>query len=361
MSEFLTVQQTIEDGIARQLHTCVQIYISIDRQVVLNQGFGNATANTVCNQNTLMMWRSAGKPLLAAVICRAWEQGQLSLDTRVGDLLTEATGPVQDKTIKQLLTHESGLPMIDTGWPQSDWQTTLSKILSIDSATSDAAYQPQSSWFLLGEILQQIDPQQRPFVEILRQELLEPLGMLRSFCGLPQNELFKFPLANYFVRERGQFMASDFDKEPWLTRPSPGGNMRGPISDLGRFYEMMLARGLASTGERFLTEQTVAAMTATHRRSKFDQTLQHIVDMGLGFLIDSNIHGAKTVPYGFSEHCSEQTFGHGGSQCAIGFCDPHHKLVVAWAANGFCGEGQHQRRNRAINQAIYEDLGLAKT
>ncbi len=44
----------------------------------------------------------------------------------------------------------------------------------------------------------------------------------------------------------------------------------------------------------------------------------------------------------------------------MGFCDPDTKLVVAWAANGFCGEGQHQRRNRAINEAVYQDLGLTQ-
>jgi len=70
-------------------------------------------------------------------------------------------------------------------------------------------------------------------------------------------------------------------------------------------------------------------------------------------------YGPDTVPYGYGPHCSPRTFGHGGSQCSIGFCDPEHCLVVAWVCNGRCGEGRHQRRNRAINTAIYEDLGLA--
>ena len=361
VADFTRVQRAIENGINRQLHSCVQVYLSIDRQVVLNQGFGLATPDTPCDHNTMMLWRSAGKPITAAAICQAWQEGKLSLDSKVGDLLPTAKPPVQDITIHQLLTHESGLPLINTGWPQSDWATTVSQILSIQESTNDAAYQPQSTWFLLGEILQQIDSQQRPFAQILQQDLLQPLGMNNSFCGVPESEQAKHQFPNYYVRERGNAVASDFSAGPWLTTPSPGGNMRGPVSDLGRFYEMMLAAGMTVHQKRFLAEPTVAAMTATHRRSKFDKTLQHVVDMGLGFHINSNLHGPDTVPYGFSSHCSEKTFGHGGSQCAIGFCDPQQKLVVAWAANGFCGEGQHQRRNRDINQAIYEDLGLAKT
>ena len=41
-----------------------------------------------------------------------------------------------------------------------------------------------------------------------------------------------------------------------------------------------------------------------------------------------------------------------------GFADPEHGLVVAWATNARIGEPRHNARNRAINTAIYEDLGL---
>jgi len=34
-------------------------------------------------------------------------------------------------------------------------------------------------------------------------------------------------------------------------------------------------------------------------------------------------------------------------------------LVVAWVFNGMPGERLHQKRARALNNAIYEDLGLA--
>jgi hypothetical protein len=43
----------------------------------------------------------------------------------------------------------------------------------------------------------------------------------------------------------------------------------------------------------------------------------------------------------------------------MGFADPEHELVVTWAANALIGEPRHNARNRAINTAIYEDLGIA--
>lgn len=359
VSDFSTVQQAIEDGISRQLHSCVQIYVSLKGRVVLNEGFGAANSETVCDQKTAMLWRSAGKPVTAAAICKAWQHGLLSLDTRLVQLLPDAKGAIGDITIKQLLTHQSGLPIIETGWPMSEWSGILQKVLSLTPSITEAAYQPQSTWFLLGEILQRIDSKQRAFADIIKEDLLLPLGMADSSCGVSQEHASGLSLPTYYLRQRGQLVEADFGEGRWLTQPSPGGNFRGPVSDLGRFYEMMLAAGVASDGRPFLSQQTVAAMTAAHRRSRFDQTLQHVIDMGLGVLVDSNIHGASTVPYGFSQFSSPESFGHGGSQCAMGFCDPVHELVVAWAANGFCGEGQHQRRNTAINEAVYQDLGLA--
>lgn len=101
----------------------------------------------------------------------------------------------------------------------------------------------------------------------------------------------------------------------------------------------------------------MTALTARHRVGEYDLTLGHAVDFGLGFIIDSNRYGAVTVPYGYGRFCSPRTFGHGGAQCSQGYCDPEAGLVVAHAFNGRPGEGQHQRRARALNEAIYQDLG----
>jgi CubicO group peptidase (beta-lactamase class C family) len=93
----------------------------------------------------------------------------------------------------------------------------------------------------------------------------------------------------------------------------------------------------------------------------FDETFRHIMDWGLGFMVNSNRYGANTVPYGFGKHASDETFGHSGSQSSVAFADPTHRLVVAWVCNGMPGERKHQARAREINSAIYEDLNLVES
>ncbi|MEZ6126383.1 MAG: serine hydrolase domain-containing protein [Planctomycetaceae bacterium] len=364
MPEFSQLQAAIQAGIDRRLHTCVQIYVSVDGQPVLDAGFGRATSDRPADSSTMMPWRSAGKPVTAAAICRLWQQGDLALESPIVDLLPKVSrhAVAGSVTVRQLLTHTSGLPIIDTGWPHKTWDETLRGILNITSLVPGNAYQPQSTWFLLGEIIRNKAGTGWSFSDVLKRDVLIPLGMHATSCGFESdssNPDHADLLPDIFDREAAQLVPSSHAAEPWLSQPSPGGNLRGPIRELGQFYEMLMRDGTASNGTVWLLPKTVAAMTTRHRTGMYDDTFRHVVDFGLGLIMNSSRYGVDTVPYGFGRFSSPESFGHGGSQCSMAFCDPEHRLVVAWAANGFCGEGRHQQRNRAINEAIYHDLGFS--
>ena len=359
--QFPCVLAAINDGIGRRLHTGVQIYVSVAGEVILDAGHGAANGNNQFDADTISLWRSAGKPVTAAAVLCSLDKSRLALSSRLGTLIPETSDTaLSDVTVEQVLTHTSGIPVIETGWPRASWQQIIETICAVKERTDASAYQPQSTWFLLGEILQRLDTHGRPYQSLLEEEVFRPLNMPDVWCGLSDSIVAgaSARLPDYWTREKGQLVPSPYSRSPWLSAPSPGGNLRGPVSSLGRFYEMVMRKGRTLNGDQFLSPDSVDQMTSRLRVGKYDETLQHTVDFGLGLIIDSNAYGIATVPYGFGKYCSERTFGHGGSQCAMGFCDPASQLVVCWAANGFCGEGQHQRRNRAINEAIYEDLGL---
>ncbi|MEL7238998.1 MAG: serine hydrolase, partial [Planctomycetota bacterium] len=147
----------------------------------------------------------------------------------------------------------------------------------------------------------------------------------------------------------------------------PGGNARGPVRDLANFYTQLLCdRGdfpphLACNGERFLSEQTAQQFTSRQRVGLRDKTFGDTpIDWGFGFLMTPDASPTPRVPYGYGPHASPDTFGHSGNQLSCAFADPVAGLVVVWCTNGQPGELVHQRRQRAINTAIYEDLGLAR-
>lgn len=365
VSDFPFIAAAIEAGITRRLHTGVQIYVSYRGVAVLDSALGEAAPGRPMDSSTVMPWRSAGKPLTALLVLKQIESGRLHLTTPLAELLPDARGTDKSVvTVCDLLTHQSGFPLSDTGWPHADWLTSCTRSIrqprQLEIGT--AAYHPQSSWFILGEILRQLEPVPAAdsFSVILQRDLLDPLGMSGTMCGIP---LQRIPILSkrlpvVYDRDRAQLQESSYTVTPWLSQASPGGNLRGPIRELAWFLEMLLRQGKRPDGSSFVAATTVDLLTTRRRVGKYDQTLQHVVDFGLGMICDSRHHGLETVPYGFGRYCSDATFGHGGSQCSMGFCDPERALVVAWSANGFCGEGPHQRRNRMINEAVYRDLGL---
>jgi CubicO group peptidase (beta-lactamase class C family) len=121
---------------------------------------------------------------------------------------------------------------------------------------------------------------------------------------------------------------------------------------------MLLAGGETPGGRRILRPETIHALTSRQRVGMYDQTFKHVIDWGLGFIVNSNRYGIDTVPYGFGRYAGESTFGHNGFQSSTAFADPEHQLVVAVVCNGACGDAAHDRRMRAIDAAIYQDLGL---
>jgi hypothetical protein len=53
---FEQLQAVINDGIAKQQQTCVQICVSVDGRTQLNAGFGSATDQIAASAETIMLW-----------------------------------------------------------------------------------------------------------------------------------------------------------------------------------------------------------------------------------------------------------------------------------------------------------------
>jgi CubicO group peptidase (beta-lactamase class C family) len=288
-------------GIEAGLHTGAQLYVSRKGDVVADAGFGDMSPSST------RPWLSATKAVTAVAAGRLWEQRLFAFDDRVADYVPGFdTGGKGDVTIRHLLTHTGGFRFGDTveeGWAPGE----------------KAGYHPRTGFAALGEVLHQVDG--RPFVEIVAEEVLAPLGIDARFTD-EQN--------------------------------AASSGLSGPIRELAKLYDALLAGGRG-----VVSPETVRELTRRHRTGSFDLTFGAVVDMGLGFILDSKMHGRADVPYGYGPHASHATFGHGGSQCCTGFADPEHALVVAVMFNGMPGEKPHQKRMFETFAAVYEDLGLA--
>jgi len=357
----------LEAGISASLHFGGQAFISLKDEIVADFGFGISQPDVPVTSDMLMPWMSGSKPIAAAAIGQLFERRLIGFDDPVVRFIPRfgqaGKSPI---TIRQLLTHTCGFRGKGRETPETSWDDIIESVCALPLESGwipgeKAGYHIASSWFILGEIIHRIDG--RDYAQYVRQEIFEPLEMNDSWIGMPREQFLKYgPRIGWmYSTERGmEPRPHPWHTEAFCTWCAPGGGGRGPMHDLGRFYLALLAGG-AGPRNRILQPETVALLTRRQRIGMFDETFQHKIDWGLGFIINSAQYGMQTVPYSFGNQASLETFGHGGFQSSCGLADPQHQLVITICLNGTPGEARHNKRIRILNSAIYNDLGLANS
>jgi CubicO group peptidase (beta-lactamase class C family) len=360
VNDFQQTHAVIENGIREGLHPGAQLCVARAGEVLIDEAFGQAREGVAMTRDSLTLWFSAGKPITAVAVGQLVERGFLSWDTRVSDVIPAfAQNGKEGVTLRHLLTHTVGLRNADAIDGSLSWNEQIARICELPLEENwipgeRAGYHVSGTWQLLGEIVRRVSG--KPIDEFARANIFLPLGMLDSWLALTAEHANGYAERIAFVYDTSRGAVEpkhEWNSEDGLTRCRPGGSARGPVRELARFYEALL-RG----SENILQPDTVRTMTSRQRAGMFDETFQFKMDWGFGFILNSNRDGFQ-MPYGYGRHASRETFGHSGNQSSCAFADPQHKLVVAWVCNGLPGERKHQQRQRAINNAIYEDLKLA--
>lgn len=365
IGEFPHTRTVFQQGISEGWHPGAQLYIWRRGQVLADLGLGESRPDVPMTPDSVVLWMSSVKPVAAVAIAQLWERGLLDPDDRICTHIPEFCARGKDDiTIRHILTHTGGFRVV-TGVQWNDaFEDVVAKVCEAAQEPRwqpgrMAGYHPNGAWYILAELVRRLDG--RSFDKYVREAIFLPLGMHDSWIGMPREVYHTYGRRIAFICDtsNGQLKSAghgNSEEEAAAVRPS--GNGRGPIRELGRFYQMLLHKGGLPDGRRLLMPQTVDALVSRHRAGMNDLTFKHVMDWGLGFIINSDHYGPDTVPYGFGGHASPRAFGHSGHQSSCAFCDPDQELIVAWYCGGMPGEQRHNVRQRAINRAIYRDLGL---
>ncbi len=357
--QFPKTAAAIEAGRSQSLHLGAQLYISRHGKTLADTAFGQSRPGVEMTPDSIPLWLSAGKPFAAVAIARFWEAGRLDLDDPVVRFIPEfAAKGKQDVTIRHLLTHTAGLRWVE--WSPS-WDQTISRICDAPLEPrwipgQTAGYHAFTTWYILGEIIRRLDPAHRAYETFVAQEIFQPLGMTDCFfaMSLQQFRDYAARIAPLVLTDQSTGRPAFFDTEAGCAVCSPGASGRGPARQLGRLYEMLLAHPGAPG---LLKPKTAETLTSRHRIGMQDLTFRHVIDWGLGFIVNSARYG-QGVPYGFGNRASPRAFGHGGSQSSMAMADPEYGLAAVVIFNGMPGEIAHQSRMRTTLEAVYEDLRI---
>jgi len=352
------------------LHVGAQVCVRLRGETVADYAIGNARAGKPLRPDHRILWLSAGKPLTAVAILKLWEQGLLDLQDPISRHLPEfGTNGKGEVLLWHLLTHTAAYQPPPVDWARTAWNNVIEQISAAEIPAGRlpgeyAAYDPQTGWLLLAEIVWRLTA--LPFYDFIETEILHPIGCRHTCIGMPGEDWSRGVEADTVAllhdttgpSREGALTDGDAPRWPGETPQraaahNPGGGALGPVRELCRFYEAL------ASGE-LLQPQTLQEATRRWRTDTYDETFRHKVDWGLGFILNSNRYGWENLPYGYGRHAGESTFGHGGMQSTTGFADPENGLCVAATFNGLPGEPKHQRRSRDFTTLLYEDLGLDK-
>jgi CubicO group peptidase (beta-lactamase class C family) len=359
----LRVVEVLDAGIADGTHIGAQLYVSHRGAVVADVALGRARSDVDMRTDTLMTWFSITKAVTAVAVAQQWERGALDPDVPVLRHVPEFAPPElagsgkERITLRHLLTHTAGLANADGILQATPWQESRAENLArIYAAKPDyepgtrAGYHAAAGMSVLGEVVARVSGV--PYDRYVREEIFEPLGMDDCWVGMPGDRYDAYGDRIGFMHTTSAGTAErlrGMDSARVLAEPMPGANGRGPMNQLGRFYEMLVGHGTRD-GVRVLSPATVAAIASRHRTEMLDETYGVVMDWGLGLAVDW---------YATGRYSSRRAFGHGGHQSSVAFCDPQHDLVVAVVCNGMPGRERHSARLDAISSAVYVDVGIA--
>jgi len=262
--------------------------------------------------------------VLATTPClmKLLEEGRLRLDDPVTNYLPEFQGGQSAITVRNLMTHFSGLkPDVDLATPWTGYDTGIAKALTEKPAGPPGLHFVYSdiNFILLGEIVRRLSGESLP--DYAHHLVYEPLGMVDTMFQPPASLRARIAPTEIDAATGQPLRGVVHDP----TSRNMGGiaghaGLFGTADDLARFCQMMLDNGSAG-GLQLFSALTIDKFTTP--QSPPDQPVLR----GLGWDIDSPLSGNRgdLFPIG--------SYGHTGFTGTSIWIDPFSRTYVILLAN----------------------------
>jgi len=313
------------------------------------------------------------------------DRGLVDYDKRVADYWPEfAQAGKQDITVRQVLSHQSGLyhirQMVDHVDRMLDWEHMVGAIERAQPAHRPGArtgYHGLTYGFVVGEIIQRVSG--RKFADLVQSEIAGPLGLDGMFIGAPEHELpraaqllFPASMQRLSRTRAGHYLETsaaglsrvlrmvgldtdlasifdalaprgisnfDFGSPESLRVAIPAGNGLFTARSLARMYAL-LGNGGELDGVKLISRATLAKATSLQVPTGRTSVIPFDMRWRLGY------HGIVTTR-GFPQ----QAFGHFGFGGSGAWADPEQQLAVALIVNSGMGTPFGDTRTARIGGA----------
>lgn len=338
------------------------VYFRGEKVVDLWGGTRDPKTGAPWEEDTLVLVFSTTKGISSMALAVAHSRGLFDYDERMATYWPEfARGGKGDVTVRQVLSHQAGLPAIT--------QKMDLALLGDPDRVADAVGKQAPAWkpgehhgyhgislgWYEGELLRRVDPQHRTIGRFLADEVAAPLG-LEFYVGLPETvdrnriatiqadyfalrmlfNLHKLPPSFVFgFLNPTSITNRTFSNPAVLGQPKryndedlrrielPASNGIGRVRDIAKAYGTF-AIGGGPLGLKPETLQELEQPASPPAKGSFDVVLRREMNFGLGYCKPSA---------SFRFGSSSRAYGTPGAGGSFGFADPDLQLGFAYAMN----------------------------
>ncbi|HEV7735711.1 MAG TPA: serine hydrolase domain-containing protein [Candidatus Binatia bacterium] len=311
---------------------------------------------------------SIAKQLTVVLVLRAIERGHFGLTTRVADVIPEFAARGKGRvTVTHLLTHTGGLPAMLPPMPP-ELVGNLAAVVEATSACllesrpgTHVVYSVLVAHAILAEMVRRTDGGGRPYRQVLREELFEPLGMHDTWLGLPPAVASRIAPVVARDRRAGMFDPTFLEAMGGILGEDteiPAGGAVSTAPDMHRFADMLRGGGTLD-GVRILSPATVELLTVNQTGDEPNTLFAYTEDMrgwdpipanlGLGFFL----RGEGLHPTPFGQLASPSTFGGFGAGSSVFWIDPERDLTYAFLSSGLMEDSYSIERHQKLSDLVH--------
>ena len=365
---FGAVREAFERNFREGDEVGAAVCVVVEGRVVVDcwGGFADGARTRPWREDTLVNVFSVGKGLAAVVMAQLVEQGRLDVDSTVAEVWPEfAQAGKGDVTVRQLLSHQAGLPAVRRRLPPDamyDWPLMTASLAAETPwwpPGTAHGYHTNTFGFLVGEVMRRVTG--RTPGRLLRDGVVGPLGA-DVHLGLAASEhhrvaellwpgeppaeeepadldadaLMRF---NTYFNPSGLSGAGVVNTAAWRSAEMPSTNTHATARGIAQVYAALVARQLVGPDvlAQFTAEQVAGPDLVLGRPSRF----------GLAFQLTQPERPLGPNP---------TAFGHFGAGGSLGYCDPIADVAFAYVTNHLSPAWRNPH-NRALLDALYESLG----
>jgi CubicO group peptidase (beta-lactamase class C family) len=274
------------------------------------------TTNTIFDMASLTKVEATTPSVMLLI-----QRGEVQLDAPVCTCIPEFTGGGKEHvTVRELLTHTSGLPPdieTSTDWHGYKTGIKMACAVQLDAAPGTLYKYSDINFILLGEIVHRVSG--KPLNVFVQKEIYGPLKMTDTGFLPPGSKLSRIAPTEVVNGKPWHGVVHDPTSRHMAGVAGHAG-LFSTANDLARYARMMLNMGELD-GVRIFTPETVKLMTSPQCPPAVD------VVHGLGWDIDSPYAGprGRLFPIG--------SYGHTGWTGTSVWIDPYSKTFVIFLSN----------------------------